>query len=457
LSKLVLPNDTLQHSNEAVTLLAGGDTTFYFSQEVAPPQKIAEFHLFYSQKKKQQEVKIPFPKELIPDRLLFMDAEAKTLYLNCAVNKDDIYFSKQIGGKWQKPLPFNALNSLFRESGMCISPDKKRIIFASSRNANGPSNLDLYCIDYQEDGMWRKPTLLSPALTSDQDEDDPVLSADGKTLYFASKGFDSKGNFDLFRSTFDETNSTWSPPINLGAGINSEFNEISPALNSKSELTLFCSDRYSKPGDYDIYKPVQETKVLLNIQVNNEDSSLQIGNLQVRLLPEDALPKDGSREVTSETGIYVDSIFLNRKYTLQIMDRKELLVSDHLFLGPNSIPSRSYLISLSKIKTPYLIYKGKKIPLLTKYTLRYENEELLPIKNNEKTLERVAELLGHLHIYHVEIQYPSNLTKGSDRIDKLRAYLLKKGASSKDLLLSKQSPGNSDEVLLRMEFKTNVH
>lgn len=454
LSKVAAPNDTIQHSNEAVKLLARNDSAFYFSQKSAPRQKIAEFRLFYSQKKAVQEVKIPFAKELMVDRLLFADADNKTLFFTCALNHDDIYFSKLLSGKWQKPMPFSALNSSFRESGMCISPDKQMIVFASDRKEG--TNLDLYVVKYQEDGLWGKPELIS-TLASGQDEDDPVFSMDGKTLYFASKGFNGYGNYDLFLSTFDETSKTWSAPVNAGVGINSEFSEVSPALNSKGDLALYCSDRHNKSGDYDLYRPVRETKVLLSVQVNNQDSSLQIGNLQIRLKPDDGLAADGPKEMQSKTGVYADSLFLNRGYTLQILDGNQVLVTDRLRFKPDSNYSKSYYISLSKIKDPYLVYEGKKIPLLTKYIFRYEKNELLPMVNNERTLERVAELLGHLHIYQVEIQYPAQLTNGAKRVDSLQKYLLKKGASAKDLLLTKQSTGNPDELQLKMEFKSNVH
>lgn len=461
-SKLLLPNDTVRHSNSAVTLASGNDTVFYFSQNLAPYHKVAEFRLFFSQKKTIQELKVPFPKETVPDRLLFVDNATQTIYFKCAVRKDDVYYTKSVAGKWQKPLPFAALNSPFRESGMCVSPDKKKIVFASSRKKEGNSDLDLYVIEYQEDGRWRQPILLSQVLSSDQDEDDPVFSPDGKTLYFVSKGFEGKGNYDLFRSSFDEAAGTWSAPENLGAGVNSEFNEISPAVNSKGELALFCSDRYNKKGDFDLYRPVKEKKAVLSVQVNNEDTTLQLGNLRLVLTPEDALLGDGQREVSSETGIYGDSIFFHRKYTLRILEGEVLLATDQVNLDVNSPTFLSYYIPLSRIKTPYLIYKGKRIPLLTKYTLRYEKGESLPLKNNEKTLDRVAELISHLSVYQVEILYPSSQNKEgreavSKRVDTLRQYLLKKGAAAQDIQVSKQAAGVVDEVLLKMEFKANVH
>lgn len=461
LSKLTLPNDSIKHSNEAVLLQYGSDSSFYFSQKSAHAHRVAEFHLFLSQKKLVQEIKIPFPKELQPDRLLFVDNENRTMFFTCTTNGDDIYYSKFISGRWQKPMPFPAVNSPFRESGMCISPDKKKIVFASSRKNQGSANLDLYLVEYQEDGIWKKPQLLE-TISSDQDEDDPRFSPDGKSLFFASKGFNSLGKYDLFRSNYDETARTWSVPVNLGPSINSANNEIAPTCNSKGEVAFFSSDRFTKVGDFEIYRPVREKKVPFSIVVNDADSSLRIGNLQIQFKPEDAAKGEGMVDMRSETGDYSDSVYLNRWYTMRIMNGEEIVATERIRLNPTSALSKAYYFDLAKIKDPYLVYQGKRIPLLTKYVFRYDGDEQLPLKNNQKTLERVAELLGHLHIYQVEIIYPSNLPKDqqtvvTSRVDKLQKYLLKNKASENDITTSKQPSGEVDQLTLKMEFKLKIH
>ena len=45
----------------------------------------------------------------------------------------------------------------------------------------------------------------------------------------------------------------------------------------------------------------------------------------------------------------------------------------------------------------------------------------------------------------------------AEKLNSSQFHLLKKGAAAKDILLSKQTSGSVDELLLRMEFKTNVH
>ncbi len=459
LSKLTLPNETIKHTNDAVIMLNGSDSAFYFSQKAAPTHHVTEFHLFFFQKKTAKEIIIPFANELKTDRIICLDKENKTLFFKCNINGDDIYYSQAIAGKWQKPLPFAPLNSSFKESGMCISPDKKRIVFASARG-NGNANLDLYLTEYQENGLWQKPRLLK-TISSDQDEDDPKFSADGKTLYFASKGFNSRGKYDLFSSDFDPVSNTWRIPVNLGKGINSEYNEISPGVNSKGAMIVLSSDRYSLSGDYHLYRPVTAKKLWFSAQINDADSSLQIGNLKVSLKPEDALPGDGNIEILSETGVYADSVFANRWYIVNITDSNKVLHTERTLLNSSNY-SRSYYFNLTQIKDPHLVYKGKKIPLLSKYVLRYDAGEMLPEKYNKKTLERVSELLGHLHIYQVEILYPSTMTKEqqaivSSRVDRLQKYLIKNKASQKDITSGKLNTLEPDQLTIKMEFKLRIN
>ena len=42
----------------------------------------------------------------------------------------------------------------------------------------------------------------------------PFLSIDGETLYFSSDGMNSIGGYDLFKTTWNQSENTFSKPIN---------------------------------------------------------------------------------------------------------------------------------------------------------------------------------------------------------------------------------------------------
>lgn len=86
--------------------------------------------------------------------------------------------------------------------------------------------------------------------TSDSRTTHPSLSADGKTLYFASDREGGYGGFDLYVSRF--VNGRWSEPENLGPKVNTAVNDIYPSIHSSGRL-YFSSEGHVRAGGYDIY------------------------------------------------------------------------------------------------------------------------------------------------------------------------------------------------------------
>ncbi|MFI5150909.1 MAG: hypothetical protein ACHQRM_14325 [Bacteroidia bacterium] len=106
-----------------------------------------------------------------------------------------------------------------------LSADKSVILY-SSYGEDETNGKDIYRLNQLGDGKWSMLPQNLNMINTRMDEEYPTLSADGKTLYFASKGYDSMGGYDIFKSTWDEANSNWSAPVNMGAPINSPFDDI---------------------------------------------------------------------------------------------------------------------------------------------------------------------------------------------------------------------------------------
>ncbi len=76
------------------------------------------------------------------------------------------------------------------------------------------------------------------------------LTADGNKLYFASDMPGSKGGMDLWVSS--RVNNEWDVPVNLGAEINTEGNELFPYVDSDGKL-FFTSNGHGGLGGLDIF------------------------------------------------------------------------------------------------------------------------------------------------------------------------------------------------------------
>ena len=103
---------------------------------------------------------------------------------------------------------------------------KKTIIYFSSYGETEDTGKDIFMMKKLPDNTWTEPINLGTTINTSGDEDFPYLSNDGKTLFFSSTAHGSMGGYDIFKSTWDEKTNSWSSPINLGAPINSPFDDL---------------------------------------------------------------------------------------------------------------------------------------------------------------------------------------------------------------------------------------
>ena len=99
----------------------------------------------------------------------------------------------------------------------------RRLIFANRRSKLGQR--DLYATTFRNDQLWSQPEELGRVVNTSFDEALGLLSPDGKTLYFSSRGHYGMGGYDIFRTTYDPTLRQWTSPENLGFPYNSPFDD----------------------------------------------------------------------------------------------------------------------------------------------------------------------------------------------------------------------------------------
>lgn len=119
--------------------------------------------------------------------------------------------------------------------GYFLSNDNKHLLMTVER-PGGYGFKDIYVSFVKEDGSFSKPENLGDVVNTFEDEANPFLASDGKTLYFASKGHPGYGYFDLFvTKRLDESWKKWSKPENLGKIINSTGYDLSIFLSAKGD------------------------------------------------------------------------------------------------------------------------------------------------------------------------------------------------------------------------------
>jgi outer membrane protein OmpA-like peptidoglycan-associated protein/tetratricopeptide (TPR) repeat protein len=146
----------------------------------------------------------------------------------------------------QKPL-----NSGMHEGPACFSADGQVMYFTADDkkgNANGMVNLKIYRA-FWKNGIWADQQEL-PINSNTFSTGHPVLSADGKTLYFVSDRPGGFGGSDIYSVAVDAKGKLGAVK-NLGANINTEGNEMFPWING--DLFFFASNGRPGFGGLDVF------------------------------------------------------------------------------------------------------------------------------------------------------------------------------------------------------------
>lgn len=153
---------------------------------------------------------------------------------------------------WSPPKALSIRN-YYNNSGFFfgnLSADNRILLFALERD-DTRGGLDLYVSFRNEtDSSWSPPMSLGASINTSQDEYSPFLAPDGKSLYFSSRGHGGLGGFDIFLSRrLDETWQHWSKPVNLGAPINTVGNDHSFTLNATGDTVVMISTDAEHPRE----------------------------------------------------------------------------------------------------------------------------------------------------------------------------------------------------------------
>jgi hypothetical protein len=113
---------------------------------------------------------------------------------------------------------------------------------------------DLYYAPVTRDGETRGPAVLVPELSHPAAIDQhATIRKDGREVFLASTRPGGLGGFDLWTSTRRSVHEPWSPPVNLGAPLNTPFFDQQPSLTSDSRTLLFASNRAGGLGGNDLW------------------------------------------------------------------------------------------------------------------------------------------------------------------------------------------------------------
>lgn len=117
-----------------------------------------------------------------------------------------------------------------------ISDDGMTMYFVRGRPGD---NAEIFSTHRTRDG-WSEPQPVV-ALNSPFDDLGPELSPDGRTIFFYSNREGGLGGFDLWLARRGDER--WHEPVNLGAAVNTMFDDYGPAMTPDGRAIYFASNR----------------------------------------------------------------------------------------------------------------------------------------------------------------------------------------------------------------------
>ncbi len=374
----------------------------------------------------------------------------------------DLYVSHKKGDIWDEPVNLGyPVNTRYWESTPALSPDGRILVFSSNR-PGGQGGADLWISKRSESGSWTEPVNAGPEVNTPGDELAPMVSMEGKSLFFVSDGHPGMGQLDLFVADY-KGGLVSGPVINLGFPVNTHFNEFGLALLPGTDGAVISSDR-SQVGGRDLF--------IITMPSDHRLPVLRIIRGSVR----DAIsgkPLAASVDLIAENGNWkstIDSDPFNGSFMAGVpMDDHALLaISKPGYLFYSSfLVKGSGLQDLSGIEIELEPFRPGLVKVLRNIFFDYDSDVILPASIPE--LEQVLNLMVQNPEIRIEISGHTD-SRGSDeynldlslrRAEAVRDYLISRGIQKERLQTdgkgaSKPLTDGNDEESLALNRRTEL-
>ncbi|WP_276498100.1 OmpA family protein [Pontibacter litorisediminis] len=378
------------------------------------------------------------------------DNDTKLLLYQSVNNGDIMVSERQPDGSWGTPKSISdKVNTRDFESDAYITPDGTTLFFSTSHySENG--DLDIYMVQRDKNGNWGNPKSLGKTINSRYDEDSPYLSADG-TLFFASRGHNSMGGYDIFASKYDSVARRWARPENLGSPINTPDDDTYYRLAPDGSYAYLSSYRIGGYGEKDIYtiNYIKNAQVKGRVLVQG-DSTLALPGVELTFNGQQADNRPISyRDVSKpDSATYSVNMLSGRNYQVQLSLDGQVLETQEfevpVVLDDTTTIRKDFFVTLEDSTAARI---AKLTPSATVGDIKMENiyfatdkYDLRPEAVQE--LDRIAEIMKANPTLNISIEGHTdsrasdsyNMTLGQNRADAAFDYLVGKGISAKRMV-----------------------
>lgn len=224
-------------------------------------------------------------------------------------NNLKIFSSQFDGKKWNKISEFPLNSNSYSVGHPALSPDNKTMYFISDM-PGGFGQTDIYKTELIN-GVWSKPVNLGETINTSGKEMFPYVDKNG-ILYFASNGHPGNGGLDIYAA--EQVNPNEYRVINLGAPLNSTYDDFGLVFDADSLSGYFTSNRPGGKGDDDNYS-FKVTKVALRVHALESVTKKMLPGTKVSL--QNSKGKVEDLQIAGKDGIVTFSIGVGQKYQVR--------------------------------------------------------------------------------------------------------------------------------------------
>lgn len=204
------------------------------------------------------------------ESVVAISSDGNKIYLyNGESNGGDILVSNLKNGSWKSPKSISGkISTKNKETTIAFSPNGREAFFVSNRDGSIDGSMDIYYTKLNDKDKWIEPTNMGAAINTEYDEEGVYWHPKEDKLYFSSQGHNSIGGFDIFVIERDEEGQ-WSNPVNLGYPINTPNDDIFFKMDENNKQAYYSSVRDNGFGGKDLYKVIflgEEKEMLLGAE-----------------------------------------------------------------------------------------------------------------------------------------------------------------------------------------------
>jgi outer membrane protein OmpA-like peptidoglycan-associated protein/tetratricopeptide (TPR) repeat protein len=350
------------------------------------------------------------------------------------IGRCDIYYSIKEGDQWSYPKNMGGMiNSSAKETQPSLSADGRTIYFASDR-PGGKGGLDIWMSQKNEDDTWQLPVNLGDSINTSGDEMSPFIHPDDQTLYFSSDYLIGLGGFDIFVSKRNMSGG-WGKPKNLGYPINTHRDETGLIVNARGNTAYFASDINPENGrdifQFKLYKDVRPVEVsyMKGTVIDEKTRQRLQANFELYNLKDGKLISQSQSDPI--TGEFLVCLPTDRNYMLNVNRPGYLFYSDNFSLSGVFHVDQPFLkdVLLKSLITGEMVVLNNIFYETGSYNLKeeskYELEKVIKFLNSNPTVN--IEISGHTDNIGTEAY---NIHLSENRAKSVVKYLTEHGINS---------------------------